>query len=966
MRKIAARLLLKNYFLFFLVFSSWQAVAQVEWPPVSQTTKPWTRWWWEGSAVDSINLSWNLEQYKNAGLGGVELSPIYGVKGNEDRFIDFLSPRWMQLFQFTLQESHRLGLGVDLANGTGWPFGGPWVSPEDASKTLYVKTYPLQEGGQLKEPLLFFRPALLRTANRKNPDIKKIVQPIGSNQDLQQLALDQVQFPGNLPLVAISAFNEKNASIDLIEKVDSSGILHWTAPPGKWTLYALFQGLHGKMVERAAPGGEGYAIDHFSAGAVKHYFQRFDSAFRGYDLSYLRAFFNDSYEVDDAKGQANWTPGFFEDFSKIKGYDLKKFLPALWGYDIPERNSRVIYDYRSVMDQLIYQHFTAQWKAWAGKRDKLVRNQSHGSPANILDLYSLVDIPETEGNDVLRFKFASSAAHVSGKPLVSAESATWLQEHFQSSWGDVKKGIDLYFLGGVNHIFYHGTAYSPKEAPWPGWLFYASVHFQPTNPQWEDFSALNNYITRVQSFLQSGKPVNDILLYFPINDRWAEPGKNLLQHFDGMKDNFENTDFATVASWLLEKGYNFDFISDRQIQQLTVDEKKLQTAGNNYQTILIPAIHTIPLNTMEKLVTLAEQGATVLFYKDLPADVPGLSRLEERRKDFNTCKNHLHFHPVDKALPGEVMQEKIMKAEAGKGRIYTSDDIRLLLGQTVVKPETMVDKGLDFVKRVNKDGVMYFITNRNNRRYDNWLTLETNAVEAALFDPMTGVKGLAMLNKQGPGDSIEIYLQLEPYQSLIVQTYQAPLKTDYYPYYKFAGRSTSPQGPWKLEFLQGGPAIPAKRVMKQPRFWTDLEGDTINDFSGRACYSVIFDKPKGKATFYLLDLGSVHATAEVFLNDRKLATLIGPQFTTIIPSSFFQKKHNKLQIVVANLMANRIAYMDRKSLPWKTFYNINMAAKEPANQLNGLFNASRWKPLPSGLSGPVTLTPVKGMGPSVK
>ena len=83
-------------------------------------------------------------------------------------------------------------------------------------------------------------------------------------------------------------------------------------------LYALFVGLHGKMVERAAPGGEGYAIDHFSSKAANNYFKKFDEAFKGYDISYLRAFFNDSYEVDDARGQANWTPIFLKSSKKEK------------------------------------------------------------------------------------------------------------------------------------------------------------------------------------------------------------------------------------------------------------------------------------------------------------------------------------------------------------------------------------------------------------------------------------------------------------------------------------------------------------------------------------------------------------------------------------------------------------------------------------------------------------------------
>ena len=87
--------------------------------------------------------------------------------------------------------------------------------------------------------------------------------------------------------------------------------MDWTAPQGDWTICALFQGHHGKMVERAGPGGEGDVIDHFSASAIDHYLSKFDEAFKGKDISYLRYYFNDSYEVDDARGESNWTPAFF-------------------------------------------------------------------------------------------------------------------------------------------------------------------------------------------------------------------------------------------------------------------------------------------------------------------------------------------------------------------------------------------------------------------------------------------------------------------------------------------------------------------------------------------------------------------------------------------------------------------------------------------------------------------------------
>ncbi|MBF4212310.1 glycosyl hydrolase family 2, partial [Pseudomonas donghuensis] len=85
----------------------------------------------------------------------------------------------------------------------------------------------------------------------------------------------------------------------------------------------------------------------------------------------------------------------------------------------------------------------------------LVRNQAHGSPANLLDLYATVDIPEIEGfglsdfgikglrrdpdftrpnfSDISMLKYASSAAHVMGKPFTSSETFTWLTEHFRTS-----------------------------------------------------------------------------------------------------------------------------------------------------------------------------------------------------------------------------------------------------------------------------------------------------------------------------------------------------------------------------------------------------------------------------------------------------------------------------------------------------------------------------------------------------
>jgi hypothetical protein len=924
--------------------------AQIKWPAVTQQTKPWTRWWWEGSAVNKKDLTWNLEQYKAAGLGGVELTPIYGVYGYEKQFIDFLSPAWMNVFDHTLNEAKRLGLGVDLANGTGWPFGGPWVSDADASKTIYFKTHLLNEGETLSEPVEYKQEAFVRTANNKPAGVDSILQPLSRNKNLQALALDQVIFPGKLPLQLLMAYPEIGEAIDITSKVDKNGKLNWTAPKGKWNLYALFVGLHGKMVERAAPGGEGYAIDHFSLQAANNYFKKFDGAFKGHNISYLRSFFNDSYEVDDARGQSNWTADLFYQFQKRKGYDLKNYLPALFGKDDDEKNRRVLYDYRATIDELLLEHFTQTWSRWGKSKGKMIRNQSHGSPANTLDLYSAVDIPETEGTDILRFKFATSAANVTGKKLVSSESATWLDEHFLSSWADVKKAIDLYFLGGVNHIFYHGTEYSPKDVPWPGWLFYAAVHFQPTNPQWKDFSTLNQYITRVQSFLQGGKPDNDILLYYPIIDRYSEPGRELLQHFDGMEKNFEGTDFEHLSKKMLEKGYSFDFFSDRQLQNISFLNGKLVSGGNTYQTILLPANKLISEKTFEKLIVLAQNGANILVYKNLPQDVPGLENLEERRKTFQQLVKQLNF----------VTDGTIKKAMVGKGGFYMSDNIDDLLASANVRKELLVENGLQFIRRTNNEGQVYFINNRTDKAFNEWVTLSSKAASVALFEPMSGKSGLAHWRNAGKG--IEVYVQLQPFESVIIQTYKTRQAGNQYSYPQFYGEKKEISGEWNIEFLSGGPVLPKNFSTNKLSSWTEYEDTSLKNFSGSAKYSINFQKPSARAASWLLDLGKVNETAEVFLNGKKLATLIGPSYQIILPSSDL-KTVNRLEIIVANLMANRIAYMDRNNIPWKRFYNINMPARKRENAKDGIFDASAWKPLPSGLSGPVTLTAVKNFAP---
>ena len=141
--------------------------------------------------------------------------------------------------------------------------------------------------------------------------------------------------------------------------------------------------------------------------------------------------------------------------------------------------------------------------------------------------------------------------------------------------------------------------------------------------------------------------------------------------------------------------------------------------------------------------------------------------------------------------------------------------------------------------------------------------------------------------------------------------------------------------------------------------WTSLEGDMYKSFSGSASYRASFKRPAENASQYILNLGQVAESAQVFMNGKKMATLIGPEYALTISAKDL-KEDNLLEIHISNSMANRIIDLDRKNILWKKFNNTNFPAKFKENRgQDGLFNASSWKPRVSGLAGPVTLTSIQ-------
>ena len=901
-----------------------------DWYPISVENRPFVRWWWLGSAVDPEGLTFNLEEFSKKGLGGVEITPIYGVIGNEANDIPFLSPKWMQMLEHTIAEGDRLGLQIDMNNGTGWPFGGPEVSTDHSARKYLVEKWGVPSGKWIHEKI-FPKDSLQR--------------PVAKLQAI------------------IAANGEKR--IDITSKLSADSTLNWKAPKGygDWDIYALFSGRTFQKVKRAAPGGEGYVVNHYDSVAVKNYLDRFDRAFSQSSCKYPDTFFNDSYEVYGS----DWADNILEEFRKIHGYNLELYLPEF----LDENNhddlrSRVVRDYRYTLASMLRENFTDVWLKHSHDHGARVRNQSHGSPANIIDLYAAVDIPECESfgqtvfsipglnqdgptrpsdADPAVLKFASSAAHLTGKKLTSAETLTWLTEHFRTSLSRCKPELDQMFCSGVNHVYFHGAPYSPKNVAFPGWMFYASINMSPTNSIWQDADSLFSYVSRVQSFLSAGTPDNDFLLYFPIEEIWQRQGGNPYLMFDIHRMDQRMPDIKEAVGQIINAGFDVDYISDALIENLSVSQGKLTAQGGaKYEALIVPPLRFMQPSTLKRMLDLAYNGANILFIGSLPSDVPGLSDLETRRAELNALIPN---------LPAKT--ETTSVTPYGMGQLIFSPDFREALVSTGVKPERMrSDHGLSLIRRCNEaGGNNYFIALLKDQPLDSWITLSKAANSVEIFDPLSGRKGMAQTRVNPDGD-MEVRLQLEPGQSILLKTFPNPVFGDKWAYIESKGNPIKIDKGWSISFPKSEPPIEGVFSTDTLTQWCNLTETSAKINFGTGRYTVNFmieDLSIGDD--WLLDLGDVRESADVRVNGVPAGKVWSVPFTIPI-GKYLQEGENTLEIDVTNLQANRIADYERRGVNWRIFKDANINSVTGARE----FNFGEWNTIPSGLNSSVSLTPL--------
>ena len=805
------------------------------WPEPTAACRPWTRWWWLGSAVRKEHLTRELETFRAAGIGGVEITAIYGVRGQEKRHIDYLSDRWLEMLRHTCDEAKRLGLEVDLPPGSGWRCGGAHVSKNESA--------------------CFF----------------------GVREEDETLSL------------------------------------------------AFAQGR--ERVKRPGPGGAGLTIDVYDAAATQRYFSHFNQRLAGaLPPGSIRAQFHDSFEYG-----GDWSRQLADAFGKQHGYTATDHLATLEKarrrQPLGETERRVVYDYRRTLEEMYLANFMGTWNRLSRQAGMLTRNQAHGSPANVLDIYAAADIPETEifrdtVNPLVNL-LASSAGHVAGRRRIACESFTWLSEHFQSDLGRLKWFTDYLFLCGVNHIVYHGTSYSSPDTAWPGRLFYASSQINPRNPIWRDLPALNAYMARCQSLLQAGQPAHDVLLFWPIDDDWMQQS--------GLRSGFSidgghwrvGAAFRDTAQALWNERILFDYISDRQLATARVKDGRIVVPGGEYRAIMLPALRFLRPATAAHLLRLVEAGGPVLSLgTDAETDAPGLAQLPERRAALRRSLASMRQLPA----------------------FVTGADPVAMLAYLGIRPESMA--GARCERRRMADGsTCYFLANRGKTAIREWIHPSCPDGAVSLLDPWTGRVGWVERQPNG-----SVFLALEPRESRFLVIGRARLaRLAWREQLPDSERSLPVAGPWRVSFIAGGPVRPVARAVRTLSPYTSWPEPELRRFAGTARYEATFTVSQAQAKEeWLLDLGQVHGSARVHLNGRELGVSVLAPHRVLVGPEGLRPGANSLAIEVTGLAANRIRDLDRRGVNWRIFHDINFV-----NINYRKFDASGWATFPAGLVGPV-------------
>ncbi|GIX31298.1 MAG: hypothetical protein KatS3mg124_1770 [Porticoccaceae bacterium] len=678
--------------------------------------------------------------------------------------------------------------------------------------------------------------------------------------------------------------------VDLTDRVDGEGVLHWHAPPGRWRVVRFGYALTGSTNHPARREATGLEVDKFDAAVVRRYLEgylaRLAPALGPPGAGRLDALLVDSFEA----GAANWTPALREAFRKRRGYDPLPWLPALTGVVVESRaaTDRFLYDFRRTLAELLAESHYGALAAQArelGLRvyaealesgrpslgDDLAMRRPADVPMGALWTFAPGEAPNP--SHVADLKGAASVAHLWGRPRVAAELFTSSLAPWAHGPADLKPVADLAFALGVNLPVIHSTVHQPREDLRPGLsLFIFGQYFN----RHESWAALArpwiDYLARNAFLLQQGVPVVDVAWFAgeeaPLTARFAAAPPPELP------------------------GHAYDFVDAEALREaLAVEGGELVSRGGvRYQVLYLDeAARRMTLPTLERIAALVEAGATLVGLP--PEGSPSLADDPERYRRW-----------VARLWPNG------RGGAVGRGRVVATADLPTALAELGIAPDfSFAGEGgeaVAFVHRRLPDGDLYFLANRGAEAASGRVRLRASGRAPELWRPETGAVEPVGYRMDGaftevplvlaPGEAVHLLLRrpAEAAERVVERPRLVPAATV--------------AGPWRVDFPPD--AGVAGEVELERLTSLHLHGDeAVRCFAGVATWRTGFAPPPGwrPGKPLELDLGAVAELAEVAVNGRIAGTTWHAPHRLDI-GALVRPGTNELAVRVATLWVNRL------------------------------------------------------------